>query len=384
MSEPLELTPQELVAAAERGEPLQVLDVRAPQQLAAGRLDLVPAERFHNIVGSRLLALDDPEEAGLTRSLPVAVVCAHGISSRPATAHLRALGYRARSLAGGMAGWMMAVVERALPAPPGFDRFLQFDRVGKGSLGYLLASGGEALAIDVPRDARPYMAAARAAGAKIVAVADTHVHADYISGGPHLARALGVAYHLHPADNVYPYDGTPGRLEIAPLADGQVLAVGAGAVRVCHTPGHTEGSVTLVAERDGQGAALTGDFLFVRALGRPDLAGKAAAWTEELWASVERARREWPRGLGIHPAHYSGAGERAPDHSVGAPFGELLATNEPLRIADHDAFVAWIAARATPAPSTYPRIKAINVGLLEVDAEEADVLEAGRNECAVG
>jgi len=66
--------------------------------------------------------------------------------------------------------------------------------------------------------------AAAAAGAKIVAIADTHVHADYLSGGPGLAQHLAVPYHLHPADAVFPYDGTPGRIAFSALADGQVLA----------------------------------------------------------------------------------------------------------------------------------------------------------------
>lgn len=387
MTESLDLTPQQLVAAAEAGEPLQVLDVRAPQSLAAGRIDLVPAERFLNLPGSRLAALEDPEAAGLRRDLPVAVVCARGISSRPVAAHLRALGYRARSLAGGMAGWMTASVERQLEPPPGFERFVQWDRVGKGALGYLLVADGEALLVDPPRATRPLLEMAAAAGARVVAVADTHVHADYISGGPGLAARLGVPYHLHADDHVFPPDGTPGRLTIAPLAEGQVLRVGRGEVVVRHTPGHTDGSVTLFAGQagaPGRLAALTGDFLFVGSVGRPDIAGKAAEWTPKLWASLERARREWPRELAIHPAHYSGPAERRPDGAVGAPFAQLLDTNAALRLADAEAFAAWIAARSSPVPAAYVRIKAINVGLLAVDAEEADVLESGRNECAAG
>jgi glyoxylase-like metal-dependent hydrolase (beta-lactamase superfamily II) len=385
MGDPLELTPLELVAAAEAGEPLQVLDVRAPERLAAGRIDLVPAECFHNIPASQLGLLADPEEAGLRRDRPVAVVCARGVSSRPLAAHLRSLGYRAHSLAGGMAGWMATAVERRLAPPGGFDRFLQFDRVGKGALSYLLVSGGEALVVDPPRTVRPLLEAAAAAGARVTAVADTHVHADYLSGAPGLATHLGVPYHLHPADNVFPVDGTPGRLAIAPLSEGQALRVGRGEVRVLHTPGHTDGSVTLLAGAGGaSAAALTGDFLFVGSVGRPDIAGREAEWTPRLWASLECARREWPRDLEIRPAHYAGPAERRSDRSVGATFGELGERNAALRLADAASFAAWIAARSGAVPPAYLRIKAINVGLSTVGAEEAEALEAGRNECAAG
>jgi glyoxylase-like metal-dependent hydrolase (beta-lactamase superfamily II) len=378
-----EIDPEELVRAAEAGEPVQVLDIRAPERLASGQLDELGAaepRRFVNFVGSRLLALPDPAAAGLDPELPVTVVCARGLSSQRATAFLNDHGYRARSLRGGMAGWMLALVPRPLAPPPGFDRLVQFDRVGKGALGYLLISGDAAIAIDPSRNAAPLLAAAEEAGARLVAVADTHVHADYLSGGPGLARHLGVPYYLHPADAVYPYDGTPGKVEFSPLAEGQRIQVGHGELEVRHTPGHTEGSVTYVA---GGRAAFTGDFLFIRSVGRPDLAGKTEAWTDELFGSLERARREWDPDLVVYPAHYASAAERRADHAVGARFGELRLGNEPLGIEDRDAFRRWVLSRQTKFPETYPIIKAVNVGLRQVDAAQAEELEAGKNECAV-
>jgi len=66
---------------------------------------------------------------------------------------------------------------------------------------------------------------------------------------------------------------------------------------------------------------------------------------------------------------------------VGAPFGDLR--NEPLRIADAEAFAGWIRARAGKFPDAYRRIKAINIGLESVADAQADELEAGRNECAL-
>jgi glyoxylase-like metal-dependent hydrolase (beta-lactamase superfamily II) len=374
-----EITPQELVRAVEAGEPIQVLDIRAPERLAAGRIDLVAPERFHNVPGSRLAQVG-PEAAGLAADQPLAVVCARGISSKQATGWLRGLGFQARSLQGGMAGWAQALVRRELEPPAGFDRFLQLDRIAKGSLGYLLAAGGEALVVDAPLNLEPYVEAAAAAGARIVAVADTHAHADYLSGGRYLAAELGVPYHLHPGDAVAPWDGAPARFATAPLADGDELVVGGRAVTVLHTPGHTAGSVTFVAGD----AALTGDFLFVRSIGRPDLGGKAAEWTDLLWQSLERARRDWPPERRVLPAHYSSAAERRGDHSVGATFGEVLASNEPVGIRDRDAFFAWVESKRTPFPEAYRTIKAANLGLVDLDPMQAEELEGGRNQCALG
>ncbi len=207
------------------------------------------------------------------------------------------------------------------------------------------------------------------------------MHADYISGAPAIAGALGVPYYLHPADAVYPYDGTPGRLTFEPLGDADTIEFGRSALRVAHTPGHTEGSLSYLID---DAAALTGDFLFVESIGRPDLAGKTREWTGQLWESVKRARSEWPAELMIYPAHYGSEAERRPDRSVGGTFGALQTENEALRFSDRDAFTRWVESQTARSPDVYRTIKAINLGLLSVSEPEAEGLEVGKNECALG
>ncbi len=376
-----EITPEELVQRVESGHAVRVLDVRAPARLATGRIEIVPDDRFHNIVGSQVINKRRPEEIGLPKDAPVAVVCGRGNDSRVVANFLQELGYDASSLQGGMQRWMRTVVPRDLATPSSLDRFVQFDRLGKAALGYLLVSDGQALIVDPPRHVDSYRDALRAAGARLVAVADTHVHADYISGAPSLARDHGVPYHLHPADNVYPYDGTPGRLEFQPVSDESTLRIGRATVRVMHTPGHTEGSVTYLVDDT---VALTGDFIFIASIGRPDLAGKTEEWTHALWQSVERAKKAWPATMTILPAHYASEKERAQDRSVARGFGAILEANEPLQMADESAFRSWVMSKKGSFPEAYRRIKAINVGLESVDDEEAEMLEAGKNECALG
>jgi glyoxylase-like metal-dependent hydrolase (beta-lactamase superfamily II) len=131
-------------------------------------------------------------------------------------------------------------------------------------------------------------------------------------------------------------------------------------------------------------AALTGDFIFVQSVGRPDLGGKADAWTAVLWDSLERARREWDPATRIYPAHYASQSEREPDQSVGRPLGRILESNAPLQMKDRDAFLAWVGSKVGKSPDAYRKIKAVNLGLLEVWDMEAQELEGGRNECALG
>ncbi len=376
-----ELSSAQLALALEAGEPIQLVDVRAPARVATGRIDLVPEERFHNIVGSQLVRHSNLASTGLDPDIPVVVVCGHGNDSRVIALFLNRLGADASSLRGGMVAWMNLCVARELEPPSSLDRLVQLDRIGKGALGYLLVSDGEALIVDPPRDAAAYLEAARESGARIAGVADTHVHADYISGASSIAKTLEVPYYLHPADAIYPYDGRPGRLDFQPVEDGNIIEFGRCSLRALHTPGHTEGSLSFAI--DGA-ATFTGDFVFISSVGRPDLAGKVSEWAEQLWESVETAKSEWPVETMIYPAHYGSELERRADRSVGQSLERLLQDNEALRFAHRDAFVAWVESKTTSFPDAYRKIKAVNVGLLPVSEPEAEELEVGKNECALG
>ncbi len=375
-----ETSPAELARLLESGAPLQIMDTRSRERVAEGRIDLVPPDRFHNVPGSILAACATLPVTGLDPSLPVVTVCGHGKDSRVIAGHLNRMGARASSLSGGMAAWTNLLLPRPLDPPQSVDVLIQFDRLGKGCLGYLLISDGEAVIVDPPFDPEAYLEALDSVGARLVGVMDTHVHADYVSGSPALSRQMGVPYYLHPADAMYPYDGRPGRVEFHPVLDGDRLGFGRAALRVVHTPGHTEGSVTYIVE---ERLALTGDFLFVASVGRPDLGRKGREWAGQLWESIHRARREWSPGWAVYPAHYTAPSERRMGSAVGASFQELLAEHPFLQLEDREAFLDRILRPGPVFPDAYRRIKALNLGLAQPDAEEVELLEAGRSECAL-
>ncbi len=371
---------EELARLLEVGEPIQIMDVRAPHRLTQGRIDLAPGHRFHNVRGSELINRTSIESTGLDPELPVAVVCAMGKDSAVLAFHLARLGLDARSLEGGLDAWYKVTLPRELDPSESLDRLVQFDRIGKGCLGYLLLSDGEAVIVDPPLDAGAYLSAMEGAGAHLVAVLDTHAHADYVSGAVPLARELGVPYFLHPADAVYPYDGSPGRIEFEPLSDGQALPFGRSVLTATHTPGHTEGSMSILVD---DRVALTGDFLFVESIGRPDLGGKEDIWAQALWESVERAKAGWDRLTDVYPGHYAGESERRMGRAVGIPLGSLLEENPILRIGTRQEFVEFILDNRAPFPESYRKIKALNLGLAPLDSQEVRELEVGRNECAL-
>src|SRR5437899_12958265 len=121
------------------------------------------------------------------------------------------------------------------------------------------------------------------------------MHADYLSGARAAAARWQVPYFVHPDDARSPYDGTEGRFAHQPLTEGDTIAFGRATLVAAHVPGHTLGSVALVADR---APALTGGFLFVKSVGRPDLAGQRDAWaarrSEERRVGKE-CRSRWAR-----------------------------------------------------------------------------------------
>jgi glyoxylase-like metal-dependent hydrolase (beta-lactamase superfamily II) len=381
MSQPVPaIAPDELARRLDAGEPLQVLDIRSADRVAHGHIALGPSLDFHALPGSRLLALPSLEALGLDSRRPVAVVCGHGNSSQRATLLLRSQGLDAYSMRGGMAAWETVYVARALAPTPTIEHVVQLDRVGKGALSYVLASAGEAVVVDPGRHVARYDAALAELGARPVAVIDTHAHADYLSGARAAAARWQVPYRLHPGDGVSPFDGTPAAFPYVALAEGERIRFGRAALRVSHTPGHTLGSVTLLSD---DGLALSGDFVFVQSIGRPDLGGQAEAWAQDLWTSLARARAEWPGELLVLPAHYAAETERRADRAVGARWDVIAATNPALEPRTREAFLAWIAAHHATPPTAYRTIKLANLGLVELSQHQAETLEAGANLCAV-
>ena len=374
-----QLSPDDLARRLDRGEPVQLLDIRAPERLAAGRVTLGQRLLFKNLKGSVLYAMPSLDGLGLDPGAPVAVICGHGNSSQRATRFLLDRGVTAFSVTGGMAAWEQVLIPRPLAAPAGLTHLIQVDRVGKGALSYVLGSDGEGLLIDPARHLEPYAALFRKSGLTPRAVIDTHAHADYVSGARAAARHWGIPYFLHEADTRSPYDGTPGRLDVRPVGDGDVIAFGTTSLRVEHTPGHTLGSMTLVL---ASGPAFTGDFIFVRSLGRPDLGGHAEEWAKILWQTVERSR-DWPDDRQVLPGHYAAEVERGNDRSVGASLGALRRSNPALTIGTRQEFLDWVS-RTPPPPDTYRTTKLANLGLLELSDADIETLEAGANQCAAG
>jgi glyoxylase-like metal-dependent hydrolase (beta-lactamase superfamily II) len=147
------------------------------------------------------------------------------------------------------------------------------------------------------------LAFADAKGMQITHVIVTHVHADHHSGGPALAAKAGARYCLHESADV--------SLPFHAIEDGDELELGNTRARVLHTPGHTPESVCLVVTDLRRSPepwfVLTGDTLFVGAVGRPDLPGQARKSAGELYDSIHAKLLTLPLDLEVYPGHFSGS-----------------------------------------------------------------------------
>jgi len=177
---------------------------------------------------------------------------------------------------------------------------------------------GEALIIDPSRNITPYLKAAQAAGLQIVAAAETHIHADFVSGSRELADHVGAMLHLSNAGPAeWKYDVSHLQ-HINLVTDGDTFEIGKIQLEIIHTPGHTPESISLLVTDLGGGATapmgiFTGDFMFVGSMGRPDLLetaagiiGSAKEAARELFQSAERFK-QLPDYLQVWPAHGAGS-----------------------------------------------------------------------------
>lgn len=232
----------------------------------------------------------------------------------------------------------------------------------EASLSYFFgcATYAKAIAVDVVAgDEDWFVEEARKAGVQITHVIDTHVHADHYSGGRKLAQMLGTSYCLHESDK------GKVKFDFEPLRDGQKLDLGNVQVEVLHTPGHTPDSVCLLVTDLRRGGApwfvVTGDTLFVGAVGRPDLAGKEREMAAQLHDSLHARLLGLPADLEIYPGHQAGsvcgAGLSGKPSST---IGFEKRWNPALSMKRED-FVAELTREIPPRPADMDRMVAANI-----------------------
>ncbi|HEX2081074.1 MAG TPA: MBL fold metallo-hydrolase, partial [Longimicrobium sp.] len=239
---------------------------------------------------------------------------------------------------------------------------------------YLLgcAATGEALVVDPSRDVAPYLETAKREGLRVTHVTETHIHADFVSGARELVAATGAQVLLSAEGGPewqYEYARDGGATL---LRDGDSFRVGNVRVEVMHTPGHTPEHlcfvVTDTVAADRPMGVFTGDFVFVGAVGRPDLLERAVRQSgtmeqgaRALFRALQRFKAALPEWVQLWPGHGAGS---ACGKSLGAvpttTLGYEKLFNTGLAETDEEAFVREVLAGQPEPPMYFAEMKRMN------------------------
>ena len=232
-------------------------------------------------------------------------------------------------------------------------------------------STGEAVVVDANRDIDQYLAAAEKEGLRIVAVTETHIHADYVSGSRELAGITGASLYLSKEggpDWQYAFADEP---NVRLIGDGDEIKIGNVRLKAVHTPGHTPEHLSFLvidgAATDRPIGVLSGDFIFAGDVGRPDLLEVAAGFqdtmrkgAETLFGSIQKFK-DMPDWITIWPGH--GAGSSCGKKLGGVPsttLGYEKIVNASVRFEEKSDFVNDILSGQPEPPKYFARMKSVN------------------------
>ncbi|MFF4691623.1 rhodanese-like domain-containing protein [Streptomyces sp. NPDC001307] len=236
------------------------------------------------------------------------------------------------------------------------DHLIPLVDEGLGNSAYLVDLGdGRALAVDASRDLRALSAAADRRGLRVAFAADTHLHADFLSGAVQLGHDHGAAVLASAAGRRgFPHQG---------LADGDEVDLGGLTLRALATPGHTDEHLSFLLLDCGRPLGVfTGGSLIVNSAARTDLLG--ASRTEELARAQYRSLRRLtrlPDETAVWPTHGAGSFCSAPPGAERTTtIGTEKRANPLLAAPDENAFVSRLIASLGSYPSYFDRLAALN------------------------
>jgi len=271
------------------------------------------------------------------------------------------------------------IAGQALGGAAMFMRMVYDEKLAQAAYVIGCQRSGEAIVIDPQRDVDRYIDLAKANGLRIVATAETHIHADFVSGSRELAERVGAKVYVSDegdADWKYHWldkKATGGAYDHQLLHDGDTFTLGKIEFRVIHTPGHTPEHIVFLITDHGLGAdapigMATGDFVFVGDLGRPDLLESAAGHAGAMEPSARRLFKTVrtldaiPDFVQVWPGHGAGS---ACGKALGAvpmsTIGYEKRFNPALLAATNEqGFVDFILAGQPEPPMYFATMKRIN------------------------
>jgi glyoxylase-like metal-dependent hydrolase (beta-lactamase superfamily II)/rhodanese-related sulfurtransferase len=358
-------------------EEMLILDVRNEEDFERFNVEGPYQFEMANVPYFDFMEEEDTSVEKVSRKQPIKVVCAKEGSAQYVGEILVNHGFSdVAYLTGGIKTWgNMLVPKRINQVSDGYALY-QFIRPGKASCNYGLIYQGEMVIFDPSRNYDFYKSFAKKRHAKIVRAFETHLQADYISGSKQIANETGAEIMAHVGDF-----GEASFL-YSKVHDGESFTMGGNGpmVKVMHSPGHTPGSTSYIIDDK---YFISGDTIFIHSIGRPDLGGKAKEWSAMLYDTLTNKVQSLDKNLDVLPGHFMNWAEANDQLVFSKKLENIVGYNASIYALDSlEEFTEFIMDNMRKSPAVYDEIRKVNSGWMDVDMDEADVMDLGKNECA--
>jgi len=353
-----------------------LLDVRNAKDFSRFKVEGPHKIKMLNVSYFDFMEIEDECIAKLpAKDTKIRIVCAKEGSAQFVAEILEKHGFTdVGYLAGGIKSWGNLLVPRLLNPGENYELY-QFIRPGKGSCSYGLIYEKELILFDPSRNSDFYLNFAKSKECKIISTVETHLQADYIAGSRVISEKTGASFYANKND----FSGA--QLDYAALEDGQEIGFknDGPSVRVQFAPGHTPGSTMYVIDNS---YIVTGDIIFIKSIGRPDLGGKVEQWSDALFETIRRVGG-MEGSLTVLPGHFIDWSEANSELTFTESLQKTRDLNKSIYAIDDPAdFLNFIKSNMREQPPEYATIRLVNANLKQVDDEQAEVLDLGKNECA--
>lgn len=397
-SDDLLIKPNELKKKIDKEEDIFILDVRNHEEHKSWKIS------YDKHQDSLVIPIDELSSPQSLEQIPkdkeIVAFCARGNRSMSAAKMLSEHGYRVKSVEGGLVGWntvydVTLVTDKDSPID-----IWQIRRISKGCISYLVASSHNknAIAIDATCEVDNIISNILSENRlKLSKVIDTHMHADHLSGSTRLAKKYGSVIYLSSLEEYNTKNNTHG-LNLHLISNGDAVKIDEEYIlEAIHTPGHTNGSISLKIQKkidnvveDGNYPIkknqnnnlyiFVGDTIFVNGIGRPDLHNKTEEFARMLFKTYHQKILNLPKETIVLPAHYSDAFEHE------KPIYETIKSihqNIDLLSVPEDEFVKFVTDNIPPRPTNYEKITLANKQMISCDEIEQKDIESGPNACGI-
>ncbi len=360
------------------GQDFTLLDVRNNEEFGRFKVEGPYLSKMINIPYMEFIEREDESVAQVQvpKEESIRIVCAKEGSAKYVAEILVKNGWQdVRYLEEGIKSWGNMLAPKRVASQSGYKLY-QFIRPGKASCSYGLVHEDEMAVFDPSRNVQFYQNFAKEQGARIIKTFETHLQADYISGSQQIFSGTGAQIVGHEKDF------KAATFEYKSPNDQEVFKFSKGGpeIQAIHMPGHTPGSTSYLIDNKYM---VSGDTVFILSIGRPDLGGMAEDWSKLLFNTLKTKIAGLDDDLVILPGHYIEWSEANPQQMFVDTLGSIRNKNADIYgIAEEDEFVRFIKDNMRKQPDEYAEIRKVNAGLLEVDDEDQEIMDLGKNECA--